>query len=84
MAALIPALIKLLISRRGGGGGGGGGGRTQKTPWDYGNNAAAKEMTGLFGEFTDANNRTAESTVKALSSAAEASQKRTAAYRDKK
>lgn len=36
MAALIPALIKLLISsRRRGGGGGGGGGAPKKTDRDY-------------------------------------------------
>lgn len=35
MAALIPALIKLLISSRRGGGGGGGGGAPKKTDRDY-------------------------------------------------
>lgn len=73
MAALIPALIKLLISRRGGGGGGGGG-RPKKTDWDYALDRIGKEITAGIGEFsdvTDAGNDALKSLTGATNASAE-------------
>ena len=47
MAALIPALIKLLISR--GGRGGGGGGRPKTTPYQYAEKELLKKITQRMG-----------------------------------
>ena len=69
MAALIPALIKLLISRRRGGrGGGGGGGKPQTDGWGYGEKGAAIATTKLGQEMTKFNAGT-DTAVTALTGA---------------
>lgn len=78
MAALIPALIKLLISRRGGGGGGGGG-SAQKTPYEYAQTAAGKAMTAQLGDLQREQSEAAGAVVKALGGASQASEERRAA-----
>lgn len=72
MAALIPALIKLLISRRGRGGGGGGGGRPKKSQWEYGEDNAKKATTREGTEFAETDDAT-DTAVKSITTQTEAS-----------